>query len=132
MKKPARPDVEYVLVYNYPPYARTPDEVRVAQDTVVTNVRYVPTDSTACRVISGGSSELEFTVKATGEKFTTHYGYIFALNTPNNRERLREFQAARQARDEAARRVEAAFAQVSTVAGPFEGVFAFFAADKAP
>ena len=126
MKKPANPDVEYVLVYDFPPWAgdgESDDKVLVPKDTVVINVRYKSTSSLASAVILGGDSELEFTVKDTGEKYTTNYGYMFALNTPENLAHLGMARSARAIREQAERAAKHAMEQVETVAGPFEGTF---------
>lgn len=116
---PARPDAEYVLVYDHPRSARKREDVLVPQDTVVF-VRECPSDSIALKVILGASSELEFVVKATGEKHTTNYGYMFALNTPENLERLNKARVARKAFFEAEKNMKATFSEVECVLGPFE------------
>ena len=111
MKIKPDPNKEYVLVYDHPPKG----EVLVPQDTIVTNVHL-----SDHKHFMGG--DLEFTVKATGEKFHTHYGYMFAENNEANLEKLTNF---RQKRDEyfaAKERMNIASKEVDMVLGPFEGL----------
>lgn len=122
-KRPADPSAEYVLAYHHPVYARDPGEVRVPKGTVVVDVTYRPEGSLTQRTILGGATTLEFTVKETGEKFSTNYGYMFALDTPENRSRLAEVDRLRALRDEAERRFLRAEDEVEKVAGPSEGTF---------
>ncbi len=124
MKEPAQEDVEYVLVYDYPCYAKTSAEVLVPRDTVVNNVNYRRVGSTLHQNVLGGSSELEFTVKATGKSYTTNYGYMFALATLENLEKLDAYRQADREAKRAAAHAKASLDDVRTVAGPFEGVFA--------
>ena len=121
--QPADSSAEYVLVYHYPVYEKDPKKIRVPKGSVVTNVIYKPVDGTLNRVILGGATELEFTVKKTGETFTTNYGYMFALNTPENLARLAEVDRLQTIRDEAERRLAIANDKVDKIAGPFEGTF---------
>jgi hypothetical protein len=119
MHRPADPEAEYILVYDHPVWAESPGEVLVPRDTVVT-VRDRANGSAALGVILGATHDLEFEVKGTGERHTTNYGYMFALNTPENRERLAEARRAREAWVLADRAMKAAFAKVEIVTGPFE------------
>jgi len=126
MKSAARPDVEYVLTLDHTAKADlgtslsdSGDRVLVPAGTVVT-VADVRHGGWFHESMTGGSTALEFTVKATGEKFRTNYGYMFAVNTPENLRRLANYQAARAAWFEARRVMDAAHEEVDMVEGPFE------------
>jgi hypothetical protein len=117
-KRAPCPTKEYVLVYDLSDFggvgAKWPYPILVKQDTVVINVRFANTPNFM-------GDMLLFNVKETGEEFHTHYGYMFADNTPENLEKLRIY---RHKRDEyfAARQASAkALKDVLTVKGPFEG-----------
>jgi hypothetical protein len=131
MKKPADPNAEYVLVYDHLAKADMTkglfgygdderEKVLAPRGTIVT-VAYVRQGGWLHEGMTGGSSILEFTVKATGEKFKTNYGYLFALNTPENLRHLAEFHEVRDAYFRAQEELNRAEQRVETVAGPFEG-----------
>lgn len=121
--RPADPNAEYVLAYHHPVYEKDPKKVRVPKGTVVTNVTYKPIGGVLHRTVLGGATQLEFTVKETGETFQTNYGYMFALNTPENLARLAKVDQLQIDRDEADRRLRIANDEIDKVAGPFEGTF---------
>lgn len=122
-KQPADPNAEYVLAHHHPVYETDPEKVRVPKGTIVVNVTYRAEGSLMQRTILGGSTTLAFTVKATGETFSTNYGYMFALNTPENLALLAEADRLRALRDEAEHRYLLADDEIEKVAGPFEGTF---------
>lgn len=135
MKKPADPNAEYVLTHDHlaksdlgggfadkgPDY--DPERVLAPRGTVVT-VKYKQHGGWFHKSMTGGSTTLEFTIKATGEKFLVNYGWMFALNTPENRALLARYQEAQLTADRADAFAKKCLEQVETVAGPFEGVFA--------
>jgi hypothetical protein len=134
MKQPADPNAEYVLVYDHLAkadmskglfgYKDEEKENVLAPRGAVVTVASVRQGGWLHESMTGGSSILEFTVKATGEKFRTTYGYMFALNTPENLQRLAAFHEVRDAYFRAKDALDKAGKLVDTIAGPFEGVHA--------
>jgi hypothetical protein len=99
---------EYVLTHDFkgPPFIRA--------GTVVTNVRF------RCEPGFMGDMLL-FEVKGSTETYETHYGYMFAENTPNNLALLSKSQQVLAEYKKAKREWKNAFKAVATVLGPFEG-----------
>jgi len=127
MKHPAQNDIEYVLVFDYPVYAKRPDEILVPKDTVVVNLRYRSMGGAMAivhRGILGGDSRLEFTVKATGKIYETSYGTMFARRTPENLKKLAAYREALLEQKRFMAHVRALLEDIDTVSGPLEGTFA--------
>lgn len=116
---------EYVLVYDYfvategpavpddPIYEKYSKEM-LPQDTVVVNVHQI-VERSALNDTMGTTGPLQFTVKDTGKTYKTHYGYMFADNTPENLERLAIARKLRQEWKEAEKRLRKANKQVATL-----------------
>lgn len=110
MKKPVSPNKEYVLVYDHKTtHGLAVPEIVVPQDTVVVNVHNVE------------HGMLEYTVKETGKKYETHYGYMFAENTEDNLKLLALYRQSCKEYSKAKKDMEDSLNRVTTVAGPFEG-----------
>ncbi len=116
MKNPPDPNAEYVLVFDYPIYAETPEDVILPKDTVVIKVGFSRNDSYFSQALAGGI-EIEFFVKATGERHTTNYGYMFALNTPDNLKRLDVYRYWKKEHEATRRWMDLAIQDVDTVKG---------------
>lgn len=111
------PNAEYVLVHDYcEPGSR---KVVVPKDTVVT-VRWGDGGSYLGRAILGTGGLLVFTIKATGQELKTYYGYLFALNTPENLVRLASFRKACNAERQARTIRNRAHTRMITIQGPSE------------
>lgn len=98
---------EYVLVYHYPPYVKEIEAI-LPEDTVVHKVRFA-------------NRQIEFTVKKTGEVYSTNYGYMFAENNKKNIKKLNEFRRARDKFFKKKMKLEKMASRVASIKGPFEG-----------
>lgn len=116
MNLPPDPEKEYVLVYDCVDYSGgtfSDDKETIPKDTVVTNVRFKGEPNFM-------GDMLQFTVKSSGKVCETHYGYMFADNTPENLFQLEVFRDKQAAVREAERDRNQAKQRLATVRGPFE------------
>lgn len=115
MKLPPDPAKEYLLVYDCVDYSNGTfgKTETIPQDTVVTNVRFKGEPNFM-------GDMLLFTVKSTGKVCETHYGYMFADNTPENVYVLELLRDKQQAVLDAQWDRDQVKARLQTVHGPFE------------
>lgn len=125
MKEPADRNEEYIMIRKSVVYAGH-ERVKIRAGTVVINLHYAPVggmQKNLSETILGGSSQLHFTVKSTGENFNTNYGWLFARNSPQNLIRLERWRLAESAAQQAREIADLMFNEMETVAGPSDGTF---------